>query len=96
MAKETKSQKNRQSEFELLQGGKLPEGAVRRHLAGLKQKLGAESKEKLAIRQQAAKYLNEIQPPVGGGASAKIIQAENGLRTITERLAKQKLPAPEK
>jgi hypothetical protein len=96
MAKASKTHERQESEFELLQGGKLPEGDVRRHLAGLRQKLAAETKEKLAIRQQAAKYLNDIQPPVGGGRSAKITQAENGLRAITEQLAKQKLPAPRK
>jgi hypothetical protein len=96
MAKGTNALKGRQGEFALLQGGKLPEGAVRRHLAGLKQKLAAETKEKLAIRQQAAKYLNDVQPPAGDGRGAKITQAENGLRAITERLAKQKLPAPRK
>jgi hypothetical protein len=96
MAKRTNALKGRRGEFELLQGGKLPEGAVRRHLAGLKQKLAAKTKEKLAIRQQAAKYLNEIQPPVGEGRGAKITQAENGLRAISERLAKQKLPSPRK
>lgn len=96
MAKASKTYKRQESEFEFLQGGKLPEGDVRRHLDGLKQKLGAETKEKLAIRQQAAKYLSEIQPPLGGAHGAKITQAENGLRAITERLAKQKLPAPRK
>ena len=96
MAKASKAHKRQESEFELLQGGKLPEGVVRRHLAGLKQKLAAETKEKLAIRQQAAKYLSQIQAPAGRERSAKTVQAENGLRAITERLAKQKLPAPRK
>ena len=96
MAKASKASKRQESEFEFLQGGKLPEGAVRRQLAGLRQKLAVETKEKLAIREQAAKYLSEIQPPAGGGRTAKITQAENGLRAITERLAKQKLPAPRK
>lgn len=84
-----------QSEFEYLQGGKLPEADVKRHLADLKKKLGAEAKEKAALRQEAAKYFSNIEP-ASTNDGVKATQAIEGLRGLTERLAKQKLAAPRK
>jgi hypothetical protein len=82
--------RRQQSDFELLQGGKLP-GNVRRHFANLKKMQTDEIERKFAIRQQAAKYLGQIRP--SGGPETTAI---NSLRAITERLAKQKLAQPRK
>jgi len=80
--------------LEFLQGGKIPDGALKNHLAELKKNLGAEIKEKLAVRQQAAKYLSQLSAPASASDGAKATQAISGLRGITERLAQQKLAPP--
>jgi hypothetical protein len=91
MSKARKPSTQALREFEFLQGGKMPTGALKSHLAELKKKTGAEMQKRLAVRQQAAKYLSQINPPVSVGDGAKATQAMNGLRAITDRIAKQKL-----
>jgi hypothetical protein len=94
MAKSSKGSSQGMSEFEFLQGGKPPEGALKGHLAELKKNMGSEMREKLEVQQQAAKYLSQINPPAAIGDGAKATQAMNGLRAITDRIAKQKLVTP--
>src|SRR5262249_10829000 len=89
MRNSVKAQQQR-DDFELLQGGQLPGNVVRRHFAALKKTQTREIEKKFAIRQQAAKYRDEIRPLDAVEGKAAI----SGLRAITERLAKQKLAEP--
>jgi len=91
----TASGTKQQTEFESLQGGKLPQGDVERHLTDLSTKLDAEAKERASLRQEAAKYFSEMEPPARAD-DAKATHAIEGLRGITERLAQQRLVAPRK
>ena len=92
MRKSSKTGKQQQSDFELLQGGKLAESVVQRQFAEVKRKWLAEINEETAIRQQAGRYFNQIATPFESGDDAAI----TGLRRVTERLAKRKLAAPRK
>src|SRR5690242_14298465 len=91
----TASGTKQQTEFESLQGGKLPQSDVERHLTDLRTKLDAEAKERALLRQEAAKYFSEMEPPARAD-DAKATHAIEGLRGITERLAQQRLVAPRK
>jgi hypothetical protein len=96
MSKPAKAKSKQLSEFEFLQGGQPPEGALKTHLAELKKSLGAEMKEKLAVRQKAAKYLSQISAPATAPPGAKAEQAISGLRALTDQLAKQRAAKPQK
>lgn len=96
MRKSSKTGKQRENDFELLQGGKLTESVVQRRFAEVKRKWLAEINEETAIRQQAGKYFNQIATPIDDGDNANEAQAIAGLRRVTERLAKRKLAAPRK
>src|SRR5437879_2941151 len=88
------TRKQQQEDFERLQGGKPPEGAVRR-FADVQKKLAAKLKEKSTIRRQAETFSNQIQKASGNIVDpGRTKQAEDGLRAITDRLAKQKLTLP--
>jgi hypothetical protein len=94
MAKSSKTSKQMDDEFKLLQGGTLPESDIKSHLADLKQKLTSEFNQKTKLRQQAAKYASEAAAPAEAADSAKATQAIRGLRQLTERLSKRKLETP--
>lgn len=95
MSRPMKAMSEQSRAFELLQGGKLPEGVLKNILAELKKTSGAEMGEKMAMRQQAAKYLNQLSAPASAPAGTKAEEAISGLRAITDRIAKAK-PAVEK
>jgi hypothetical protein len=96
MRKSGKKTKRNESDFDLLQGGKLAESVVLRQFADVKRKLAVEMNDETAIRRQAAKYFNQIATPIYEEDDAKSVQAIDGLRRVTEQLAKRKLPAPRK
>ncbi len=88
MRKSSKTHKQQERDFELLQGGTPAKSVVLRQFAEVKRKWLAEINEETATRQQAAKYLTQIETPIDDAAIA-------GLRRVTERLAKRKLTTPE-
>jgi hypothetical protein len=94
MSRPIKAMSEQLKEFEFMQGGKPPEAAWKTHLAALQKAFGAEINEKLAMRQQAAMYLGQISTPAGAPAGTKAEEAMKALRAITDRIAKQKPPAP--
>lgn len=93
MRKSSKTSKQRQNDFEFLQGGKLAESVVQRQFTDVKRKWLAEINEETVIRQQAGKYFKQIATST---KSANEAQAMSGLRRVTERLAKRKLATPRK
>lgn len=90
MSRPMKAMSEQLKEFELMQGGRPPEGSLKSHLAALKKGFGAEMHEKLAMRQQAAMYLGQLSAPTSAPAGTKAEEAMKGLREITDRIAKQK------
>jgi hypothetical protein len=96
MRKSSKTSKQKETDFEFLQGGKLAESVVLRQFAEVKRKWLAEIDDETAIRQQAGKYFNRIATSINDGESANEAQAISGLRRVTERLAKRKLTTPRK
>jgi len=95
MAKSKKTGKQ-QTDFEMLQGGTIADAVVQRQFAEVKRKWLTDINEETAIRQQAGKYFKQIATPINNEDDPKVIQSLNGLRRVTERLAKQKLPAPKR
>ena len=93
MRKSSKTSKQRQNDFEFLQGGKFAESVVQRQFTDVKRKWLAEINEETVIRQQAGKYFKQIATST---KSANEAQAMSGLRRVTERLAKRKLATPRK
>jgi hypothetical protein len=84
------------SAFELLRGPKVPDSVLRRCFAEVKRNRAKEIDKKWAMRQKAAKYLSRLQSPSGDGANRnpKTEKAVQGLREITDQVARQKLIAP--
>jgi len=96
MRKSGRKRRSRDSDFEQLRGGELPQDAVLRHFARLKRDWAAELNDDSAIRQQATKYLRQLAPPVARNTDEKSANAIDELRAITDQLAKRKLAAPRK
>jgi hypothetical protein len=94
--KSKKVTKQTYSNFQTLQGGALPATVVQRQLADVKRRLSAEFEEENTLRSQGAKLYNQVAPPVYDGEISESEQALDGLRRVTERLAKRKLAAAPK
>ena len=92
MKKSNKASKG--SDFEVLQGGKLEEGLVVRKFAEVRRRWLAEIDEETKIQREAAKHFKEIATSRDPGKRADNAEAVDGLRRVTERLAKRKLPVP--
>jgi hypothetical protein len=85
----------RENDFEALQGGKLAESTVLRQFAEVRKKRLAELGEDTAIQREAGKHFSQLAPS-GNSESPHDANAISGLRRITERLARRKLPVPGK
>jgi hypothetical protein len=96
MPRSSKTTNPVESDFQVLQGGTLPDTLVRRQFAELKKKWLAELDEESAIRQEAGKYFTQIERSANDGEPPDGAEALSRLRRITERLAARKLPLPQK
>lgn len=96
MPKHSKATESHRIALDLLHGGrKVPEGLLRRHMAGVTRRLEAGLMEKGALERQVAKYRSKLHEPVAtvAGRGSDAARAVAGLRPI-ERLAKHKLVTP--
>lgn len=83
--------------LELLGIGKgAPKELVRQRMAQVKRNLEARRKEKSGLGQEASKYWSTIEGPIAKvvGGDAQVARAVDGLRGISERVAKRKLVVP--
>jgi hypothetical protein len=87
-----RAKQHKQTDLEFFQGGPIADSVVRKHVADVKRRLAAEFDEDNAIRQQAAKLSSQLTAPIYDGEQSEL--AIDGLRKVTERLAKRKLPKP--
>ena len=96
MAKSKHKTDSQDSALEFLRGGRsVPEGLVRRHMAQVKRTTSARLREKTALQREVAKYWGKIQKPISkSGGDEKVKRAVDGLRGISEQLAKRKVSAP--
>jgi len=93
MAKKSKGRDWHGGPIEFLRGGKdFPKSLLRSRIAEVKRRLSTQFKEKSAIQREAAQYWSKLAPPIPKGPEAT--RALNGLRGISDQLAKKKLVVP--
>lgn len=96
MPKSNRTTKSTYANFQALQGGALPANVVQRQLAAVKRNLSAEFEEENTLRLQGAKLYSQFAPLAYDSESGESEKALDGLRRVTERLAKRKLAAAPK
>ena len=97
MPNKTKGTDRRGSVLECLRGGKaVPKELLRRHMAEVKRSLEARFIEKSVLVREAAGYRRKIDRPIAevAGGGGQVGRALDGLRGISERVAKRRLAVP--
>jgi len=95
MKKKTSAVESRHSAFQLIGKKEIPAPLLRRIMADRKRQLAAQFQEKSAIWLEAAKYRAILERSASRQVNrSEAAHAVEGLRKLSQRLAKRKLAAP--